>query len=86
MGDACVDDFDGDSVPDDDDVCPHVRHISKTSFLDYFTVDLFPGHGDPNPEWRVAKMVKYKLEKPEKATITLQILLLSLPERTRKCY
>ena len=57
VGDACMDDFDGDSVPDDDDICPHVTHISKTSFLDYFTVDLFPGHGDPSPEWRVAEMV-----------------------------
>ena len=58
MGDACVDDFDGDDVPDVDDACPHVKHISKTSFLNYFTVDLYPGHSDPKPEWRVAKMVK----------------------------
>ena len=58
MGDACVDDYDGDGVPDVDDTCPHVKHISKTSFLDYFTVDLYPGHSDPKPEWRVAKMVK----------------------------
>lgn len=58
MGDACVDDYDGDGVPDNDDVCPHVTHISRTSFLDYFTVDLFPGHSDPRPEWRVAKEVK----------------------------
>jgi len=56
VGDACVDDFDGDGVPDDDDVCPRVAHISRKSFLDYFTVDLFPGHRDPRPEWRVAKM------------------------------
>lgn len=58
VGDACVDDYDGDGVPDNDDVCPHVTHISRTSFLDYFTVDLFPGHSDPRPEWRVAKEVK----------------------------
>ena len=58
VGDACVDDYDGDGVPDVDDACPHVKHISKTSFLDYFTVDLYPGHSDPKPEWRVAKMVK----------------------------
>lgn len=57
VGDACVDDYDGDGFPDVDDVCPHVKHISKTSFLDYFTVDLYPGHRDPIPEWRVAKMV-----------------------------
>ena len=58
MGDACVDDYDGDGVTDVDDACPRVKHISKTSFLDYFTVDLYPGHSDPKPEWRVAKMVK----------------------------
>ncbi|KAK2566477.1 Cartilage oligomeric matrix protein [Acropora cervicornis] len=56
VGDACVNDFDADGVPDDDDMCPHVTHISKTSFLNYFTVDLYPGHGEPSPEWRVAKM------------------------------
>ena len=52
-----MDDYDGDGVPDVDDRCPHVKHISKTSFLDYFAVDLYPGHPDPVPEWRVAKMV-----------------------------
>ena len=57
VGDACVNDYDGDGVPDDDDVCPHVKHISKTSFLEYFTVDLHPGHVDPVPKWRVAKKV-----------------------------
>ena len=60
MGDACVDDYDGDGVPDVEDTCPHVKHISKTSFLDYFTVDLYPGHPDPVPEWRVAKMVRVR--------------------------
>ena len=57
MGDACVGDFDGDGVPDDDDVCPHVKHLSKTSFLKYFTVDLYSGHSDPAPEWRVGARV-----------------------------
>lgn len=60
VGDACVEDYDGDGVPDVDDTCPHAKHISKTSFLDHFTVDLYPGHSDPVPEWRVAKMVKKK--------------------------
>ncbi|KAK3740783.1 hypothetical protein QZH41_001242 [Actinostola sp. cb2023] len=55
VGDACMTDFDGDGVKDDDDTCPRVKHISKTSFLDYFTVDLYPGHAGPDPEWRVAK-------------------------------
>lgn len=50
-------DFDGDGVKDDDDTCPRVKHISKTSFLNYFTVDLYPGHAGPDPEWRVAKKV-----------------------------
>ena len=65
MGDACVDDYDGDAVPDVDDACPHVKHISKTSFLNFFTVDLYPEHSDPKPEWRVAKMVKLINLKPE---------------------
>jgi len=55
VGDACVDDFDGDGVKDNDDHCPYVKHMSKTSFLDYFTVDLYPGHGDQLPDWRVAE-------------------------------
>ena len=57
VGDACIDDYDGDKVPDVDDECPHVKYISKTNFRDYFTIDLFPGHPEPSPEWRVAKMV-----------------------------
>ena len=58
VGDACVEDYDGDGIPDDDDSCPRVKHISKTSFLDFFTVDLYPALPDPVPLWRVAKMVK----------------------------
>ena len=57
VGDACISDFDGDGVPDDDDHCPHVKHLSKTSFSNHFTVDLYPGHSDPLPVWRVAKHV-----------------------------
>ena len=57
VGDSCIDDYDGDKVPDVDDECPHVKHVSKTNFRDYFTIDLFPGHPEPSPEWRVAKMV-----------------------------
>ena len=57
VGDVCISDFDGDGVPDDDDHCPHVKHLSKTSFTNHFTVDLYPGHSDPLPVWRVAKKV-----------------------------
>lgn len=57
VGDACVDDFDGDGVHDNDDHCPYVKHLSKTSFIDHFTVDLYPGHSDELPVWRVAKKV-----------------------------
>lgn len=57
VGDACVDDFDGDGVHDNDDHCPYVKHLSKTSFTDHFTVDLYPGHSDELPVWRVAKKV-----------------------------
>ncbi|XP_078366293.1 uncharacterized protein LOC144650486 [Oculina patagonica] len=55
VGDACVDDFDGDGVNDNDDHCPYVKHLSKTSFTDHFTVDLYPNHSDQLPAWRVAK-------------------------------
>lgn len=57
VGDACVDDFDGDGVKDSDDHCPYVKHMSKTSFLEYFTVDLYPGHSDQLPVWKVAEKV-----------------------------
>ncbi|XP_022792613.1 uncharacterized protein LOC111331710 [Stylophora pistillata] len=55
VGDACVDDYDGDGVHDNDDHCPYVKHLSKTSFTDHFTVDLYSGHSDELPVWRVAK-------------------------------
>ncbi|CAH3017812.1 unnamed protein product [Porites evermanni] len=55
VGDVCISDFDGDGVADDSDHCPYVRHLSKTSFTDHFTVDLYPGHSDPLPVWQVAK-------------------------------
>ncbi|XP_074619052.1 uncharacterized protein LOC141877910 isoform X2 [Acropora palmata] len=55
VGDACVGDFDGDGVSDDFDHCPNVKHLNKTSFTHHFTVDLYPGHSDPIPVWRVAK-------------------------------
>ena len=57
VGDACVGDFDGDGVSDDFDLCPNVKHLNKTSFTHHFTVDLYPGHSDPIPVWRVAKNV-----------------------------
>lgn len=57
VGDACISDFDGDGVVDDDDHCPRVKHLSKTSFTNHFTVDLYPQHNDPLPVWRVAKKV-----------------------------
>ena len=57
VGDVCISDFDGDGVADDSDHCPYVKHLSKTSFTDHFTVDLYPGHSDPLPVWQVAKNV-----------------------------
>ena len=58
VGDVCISDFDGDGVADDSDHCPYVKHLSKTSFTDHFTVDLYPGHSDPLPVWQVAKNVR----------------------------
>ena len=59
VGDVCISDFDGDGVADDSDHCPYVKHLSKTSFTDHFTVDLYPGHSDPLPVWQVAKNVSF---------------------------
>ena len=76
-----MDDYDGDGVPDVDDACPHVKHISKTSFLGYFTVDLYPGHSDPKPQWRVANMVKLVKPNRDFAKHFLISLMIKLKER-----
>ena len=40
VGTACVDDYDGDGVGDDVDICPMTPTLSTTSFLSYSLVDI----------------------------------------------
>ncbi|KAL3841479.1 hypothetical protein ACJMK2_019620 [Sinanodonta woodiana] len=52
VGDDCEDDSDGDGVLDTNDTCRYNPHISKTSFIKYFTVDLDPSN-KLKPVWKV---------------------------------
>ncbi|KAK3592562.1 hypothetical protein CHS0354_000890 [Potamilus streckersoni] len=52
VGDDCEDDGDVDGVPDTNDTCRYNPHISKTSFLKYFTVNLDPLCSQ-KPVWKV---------------------------------
>ena len=90
VGDVCVSDFDGDGVADDSDHCPYVKHLSKTSFTDHFTVDLYPGHSDPLPVWQVAKnvslgvvLITYLIALP-KTVFHLSLLVLGYSTLSRK--
>jgi hypothetical protein len=41
-----------DGVDDVNDTCIYNKFISTTSFEDYITVDLYPGHST-DPKWKV---------------------------------
>ena len=57
VGDLCNEDFDGDGFPDNEDSCPHVDNIHKTSFLDHFIVWL-DGQSTDNDVWKISNEVK----------------------------
>ena len=58
IGDACITDFDGDGVLDTVDTCPSISNIQKTSFENYFLVDLNPTlSAEPQPKWRITNKV-----------------------------
>lgn len=56
VGDLCNKDFDGDGFPDDEDSCPHVDNIHKTSFLHHFIVWL-DGQSADNDVWKISNEV-----------------------------
>ena len=39
-GDICMDDYDGDGVSDEEDICPENKYISRTDFENIETMDL----------------------------------------------
>ncbi|RWS06105.1 thrombospondin-4-like protein, partial [Leptotrombidium deliense] len=52
VGDACKRDYDGDGVPDSEDVCPDNKRIHKTDFRLYQTIALDPeGDSQIDPIW-----------------------------------
>ena len=53
VGDLCETDSDGDGIEDKNDTCPFNPAITKSSFKNYFTVDLYPSLISTSPSWRV---------------------------------
>lgn len=58
IGDDCSGDYDGDHIPDTQDVCPNNNKISRTDFRGLQTVVLDPyGDSQVDPEWIVHNQV-----------------------------
>ena len=57
-GDACVDDYDGDGISDQEDMCPTDPKISRFDFTAYTTLILdAEGSEQDKPFWKVNKKV-----------------------------
>ena len=57
-GDACVDDYDGDGISDQEDMCPTDPKISRFDFTAYTTLILdAEGSEQDKPFWNVNKKV-----------------------------
>lgn len=53
-----MDDFDGDGVPDKEDVCPTNPKITRSDFLEYTTLEFDRDRGGQDkPFWKVNKKV-----------------------------
>ena len=58
QGDACVDDYDGDGISDQEDMCPTDPKISRFDFTGYTTLILdAEGSEQDKPFWKVNKKV-----------------------------
>ena len=88
-GDACVDDYDGDGISDQEDVCPTDPKISRFDFTAYTTLILdAEGSEQDKPFWKVNKKVGRsiscfkilsKLKPPKRCTLRV-----SLEKATRR--
>ena len=57
-GDVCVDDYDGDGISDQEDMCPTDPKISRFDFTGYTTLILdAEGSEQDKPFWKVNKKV-----------------------------
>lgn len=57
-GQACANDFDGDGIKNDQDVCPHNKFISNTDFRKHDIILLDPeGAAQSEPDWHFNDMV-----------------------------
>ena len=60
MGDACQNDFDGDSILNYEDSCPENKDSSDVNFQTFQTVNLDPKEQSQiDPKWKIRDKVKY---------------------------
>ena len=58
IGDDCSGDYDGDDIPDTQDMCPNNNKIIRTDFRGLQTVALDPyGDSQVDPKWMVHNQV-----------------------------